>query len=98
MKRTGIRSIGEVIGDCIRGSHMGQGLLEARVCAMWDTMAVGGLALRDQTSSRRFKDGVLTCKMRSSVVRSHLQFQRDAIRLQLNALLGEEVVKQIKLT
>ena len=97
MKRTGVRSIGEVIGDCIRESHMEAGLLEARVCAAWDALVVGRVVLCDQTSRRTFRDGVLTCRLRSSVVRSYLQPQAELLRSRLNAALQGEYVKQVKL-
>lgn len=97
MKRTGVRSIGEVIGDFIRESNLEEGVLAARVCAAWDAVTIGRVSLREHTARHSFKDGVLTCKIRSSVVRSHLQFQQDIIRTELNARLGGEIVKQIKL-
>jgi hypothetical protein len=36
--------------------------------------------------------------MKSSVVRAHLQFQLEEIRVQLNKQLGKEYIRQIKLT
>ena len=98
MKREKTRSIGEAIAAYVQESNLGEGLLQARVCAAWDSIVIGQVSLRDCTSRRTFQNGVLTCRIRSSVVRSHLQFQLDPIREQLNAGLGGDIVKSVKLT
>jgi len=98
MKREKTKSIGEAIAAYVQESNLGEGLLQARLFAAWDAMKVGQVALHDYTSRHTFRDGVLTCKMNSSVVRAHLQFQLEAIRTELNARMGDEIVKQIKLT
>ena len=98
MKREQTKSIGEAIAAYVQEGHLEDGLLQARLFAAWDAMRIGQVALRDYTARRSFRDGVLSCKMNSSVVRSHLQFQLDVIRAELNARMGGEVVKQIKLT
>ena len=97
MKREQTRSIGEVIGDFIKESDLGDGLLQARVFEAWGLLSAGQVRPGDYTSWHSFKDGVLTCKINSSVVRSHLSFQTDIFRRQINKMLQEEVVKQIKL-
>ena len=98
MKREATRSIGAVIADYVQESNLEDGLLQARVCAAWDSIVIGQVALRDYTSRRTFCDGVLTCKIRSSVVRSHLGLQTDLLCHRLNELLQGTVVKQVKLT
>ena len=90
MKREATRSIGAVIADYVQESNLEDGLLQARVCAAWDSIIIGQIALRDYTSRRTFRDGVLTCKIRSSVVRSQLSFQRDALLAKVNALLAQD--------
>jgi len=97
MKRTAIRSIGDLLGDFVQESHLEGGLLQVRVYEAWDSLVIGRVELRDHTSRRTFNDGVLTCRMRSSVVRAHLQPHADALRDSLNRTLGGEYVKQVKL-
>lgn len=97
MKRTTVRSIGDLLGDFIQEAHLEEGLLEVRVCEAWDALVIGTVALRDHTSRRSFRDGVLTCRLRSSVVRAHLQPQAEALRESLNRTLGGDYVKQVKL-
>lgn len=97
MKREATRSIGAVIADYVQESHLEEGLLQTLVCAAWDSLVIGQVALRDYTSRHTFRDGVLSCRIRSSVVRSHLQLQTGLLRDKLNELLRGEYVKQIKL-
>ena len=98
MKREQTKSIGEAIAAYVQEGHLEDGLLQARLFAFWNAIVIGQVALRDYTSRLSFRDGVLTCKMNSSVVRAHLQFQREVIRAELNARMGGEVVQQIKLS
>ena len=64
------------------------------VCAQ---PVIGQVALRDYTSRHTFRDGVLTCRIRSSVVRSHLGLQTTLLCHRLNELLQGNIVQQIKL-
>lgn len=98
MKREATRSIGAVIADYVQESNLEEGLLQARVCAAWDSLVIGQVVLRDYTARRSFRNGVLSCKMRSSVVRSHLQLQTGLLCDRLNQLLRGDCVKQIKLS
>ncbi len=97
MKREATRSIGAVIADYVQESHLEEGLLQTRVCAAWDSIVIGQIALRDYTSRHTFRDGVLTCRIRSSVVRSHLGLQTTLLCHRLNELLQGNIVQQIKL-
>ena len=98
MKREKTKSIGEAIAAYVQESNLGEGLLQARIYGMWDALTIGQLRLGEYTSRRSFREGVLSCKMKSSVVRAHLQFQLEEIRTQLNKQLGSDCIQQIKLT
>lgn len=98
MKREATRGLGDVIADYVQESHLEEGLLQTRIFAAWDQMTVGQVSLGGCTSHHTFRNGVLTCRIRSSVIRTHLQFQVEALRIRLNGVLGEEYVKQLKLT
>ena len=97
MKREASRNIGAVLADYVQESRLEEGLLQARVCAAWDSLVIGQVVLRDYTARRSFRDGVLTCRLRSSVVRAHLLPRLDMIRDSLNRTLGDDHVKQVKL-
>ena len=96
MKRAATRSLGAVIADYVQESNLSEGLLQTRVLAAWDAMTLGQIVLRDYTSQHSFRDGVLTCRIRSSVVRSHLQMQETLLCSRLNQALGCECVERIK--
>lgn len=98
MKREKTKSIGEAIAAYVQESNLGEGLLQARIFRIWDAMTIGQLRLGDYTSRRSFRAGVLSCKMKSSVVRAHLQFQLEEIRTRLNRELGSDSIERIKLT
>ena len=98
MKREKTKSIGEAITAYVQESNLGEGLLQARICGMWDALTIGQIRLGDYTARRSFRDGVLRCKLKSSVVRAHLQTLLEDIRVQLNKQLGEDDIRQIKLT
>ncbi len=97
MKREATRSIGAVLADYVQESNLEEGLQQTRICAVWDAMTLGQVRLGDYTSRHTFRDGVLTCRIRSSVVRAHLLTQVEFLRQRLNAALQDEVVKQLKL-
>ena len=98
MKREKTKSLGEAIAAYVTESNLGEGLLQARIFGMWDALTIGQVRLGDYTVRRSLRDGVLSCKINSSVVRAHLQFQLETIRTALNEQLGKEIIKQIKLT
>ncbi|MBQ1624107.1 MAG: DUF721 domain-containing protein [Bacteroidales bacterium] len=98
MKREATRSLGEVIADFVQESHLTEGLRNTRIYAAWDALSMGRFRLGEYTTRHTFRDGVLTCRISSSVVRAHLQMQAENLRIRLNAALQEEVVKQVKLT
>ena len=95
MKREKTKSIGEAIAAYVEESQLSEGLLQARICGLWDTLTV---LLGACTARRSVRAGGVSCNKNSSVGRAHLQFQLEAIRTELNARLGDEIVKQIKLT
>lgn len=97
MKRTTTRCLGDVLADYVQESHLEEGLLRTRIFDAWDRMTVGALPLGSCTSQHTFRGGVLTCRIRSSVVRAHLQTQSEMLRVRLNASLRNEYVKQLKL-
>ncbi|MBR0500679.1 MAG: DUF721 domain-containing protein [Bacteroidales bacterium] len=98
MNRKSTRSIGEVISSYVKEAHLEEGLLRARIFDAWDRMKSGTIVLGACTSYHSFRDGVLTCRINSSVVRSHLQMQSGLLLARLNESLGGEYVKQLKLT
>lgn len=76
----------ELIHEFIRTSRLTPGLNTRRIFAAWD--AASGAAR--YTVRRYFRDGRLYVTVDSSVVRSQLSFQREALLEKVNALLAQD--------
>ena len=85
--------LGDVLNEYLRQSGLDERLREVEVCRAWDEVV--GPQAAGATTSREVKDGVLTCRINSSMVRSQLFMQRDTIRNRINIKLGREAVKQL---
>ena len=78
--------LGELIQEYLRSNHLQSGHNTRRIFAAWD--AASGAAR--YTVRRFFRDGRLYITVDSSVVRSQLSFQRQALLDKVNALLAED--------
>ena len=78
--------LGELIQEYLKSSRLGSGHNTQRIFAAWD--AASGAAR--YTVRRFFRDGKLYITVDSSVVRSQLSFQRQALLDKVNALLAED--------
>ena len=78
--------LGELIQEYLKSSRLGSGHNTQRIFAAWD--AASGAAR--YTLRRFFRDGRLYITVDSSVVRSQLSFQRQALLDKVNALLAED--------
>lgn len=79
-------SMEELIPLYIKSMKLSAGLNTQRIFAAWD--AASGAAR--YTVRRFFRDGRLYITVDSSVVRSQLSFQRQALLDKVNALLAED--------
>ena len=80
--------LGELIQEYLKASRLGSGHNTQRIFAAWD--AASGAAR--YTVRRFFRDGRLYITVDSSVVRSQLSFQRQALLDKVNALLAEDAL------
>ena len=78
--------LGELIQDYLKKSRLSSGLNTQRIFAAWDA-ASGASAY---TVRRFFRDGKLYVTVSSSVIRSQLSFQREALLEKINARLGQD--------
>lgn len=79
-------SLGEAIREYLRANKLTAGLNTQRVFAAWDAASGAGR----YTVRRFFRDGKLYITVDSSVVRSQLSFQREALIEKINALLAQD--------
>ncbi|MCD7970468.1 MAG: DUF721 domain-containing protein [Alistipes sp.] len=86
--------IGDLWGDFVKNSpKVSRGLAEARAAEYWATVV--GPAAAAYTLSVTVKNGILTAKLSSSVLRSELFMQRDALRDAINRAVGADVIRSV---
>ena len=102
MKRQDARLISEYLKDFIEESHLSQGVLVGRVLSAWDEVVAevtAGVYPRSQaaslTASRFFKDGVLTCRMSSSMLRTQFKMNEAMLLHRLQSKLPENSVTSL---
>ena len=76
----------EMVPMYIRTMKLSAGLNTQRVFAAWDEVS----GVKDFTLRKFYRDGKLHVTLSSSMVRSHLEFQKDAILLALNDFLKKD--------
>ncbi len=79
-------SMGEIVPLFLRASGLSAGLNTRRVFAAWDEVS----GAKEFTLRKFYRDGKLFVSMSSSMVRSHLEFQKDYILRALNAFLEND--------
>ncbi|MCR4860206.1 MAG: DUF721 domain-containing protein [Bacteroidales bacterium] len=75
-----------ILREFIRDNHLTPGLNTRRIFAAWDAASGAGR----YTVRRFFRDGKLYVTVDSSVVRSQLSFQREALLGKINAILEKD--------
>lgn len=85
----------EVIEDWLSSHPMANKAKETRILHLWGQLL--GPAVKNRTTSIYFRDGRLTVKLDSSVLRNELMFARDSIVEKINQELGEQTVVEIVL-
>ena len=76
----------EIVPMYIRALKLSAGLNTQRVFAAWDEVS----GVKDFTIRKFYRDGKLYVTLSSSMVRSHLEFQKDAVLLALNDFLKKD--------
>lgn len=89
------RSLKELIQNWLRTAERQDGYQEARISKLWKELM--GAAVDHHTKRVRFRDGVLTVQLDSSVLREELSMGKERISKLLNEKLGEDVVRRVEL-
>jgi hypothetical protein len=88
-------ALGSILDAVIADLGLKQKLVECRILLAWEEAA--GPALAGQTHALRVRNGRLEVAVSSAVWRNQLIFiQRDLVA-RLNALVGEQVIKDLLL-
>lgn len=84
-----------VIDEWLAEHPMANKAKETKVAHLWGTLL--GPAVKSRTKNVYFKNGRLSVKLDSSVLKNELNFAKESIREKMNEEFGEEVVKEIVL-
>lgn len=104
MLRQNSKLISQVIDDYVKECNLEDGIMRARIFEAWDLLLLqmgGGrfnmAEAASLTISKSFKDGVLNCKISSSVIRTQLRFSLPQMKEKMNTMLQTDCVKEIKI-
>lgn len=93
MKRTKAQPIGELLDSLFKSPNVARKIAEGSLPHVW--REVTGEVVAANTRQVRFMRGTLYVHIASSVLRSELMMQREALVRSINKRLGTELVQSI---
>jgi len=93
MQRKDPENLGEVLQQYLVAIGADKRIKEIRVMQEWDKIV--GPAIARYTNDINLKDGVLTVKFRTAIIRNEISMRRSSLQKLLNESVGEELVKEI---
>ena len=92
-KRGEIKNISKVLEDVISQKHFKVGIDNLRVQEAW--VKTMGENIQKYTYNVEFKNGKMYIKLKSSVLKEELIFEKNKVIKLINQELGKEYVKEI---
>ena len=89
------KKISEVLGEIVAQKHIRVGIDKIKIQEAWKI--VMGKNIEKYTSNVRYKKGVLSVKLKSSVLKEELFFEKKKVIKLLNENLGKKYIQEIKL-
>lgn len=93
MRRTKTMLMGDLLEEFFKRPHIAAKVAEGRLPDTWRTV-VGDRAA-DVTSELRLENHILHVRIQSSVMRSELFYQREALKEQINRHSGVQLVNAV---
>jgi predicted nucleic acid-binding Zn ribbon protein len=93
MQRKDPESIGDILRQMLIANGGYKRIKEIRLTQEWDKI-VGPMIARN-TEEINLKDGVLSVKFRSAIVRNEISMRRTSLQKLLNDTMHEQIVKEI---
>ncbi len=90
MRRTKTMLVGEILDEFFKRPYVAAKVAEGKLPDTW--RAIVGDRIADITTELRLENHVLYVRLQSSVVRSELFYQRDALRDEINRRSGVRLV------
>ena len=93
MRRTKTLLMGELLDEFFRRPHIAAKVAEGKLPEVW--RSVVGERAADDTTELRLENHILHVRIRSSVLRQELFYQRVALQEELNARLGIRLINAV---
>jgi len=94
MRRQQAESIGNIYKAILDNTWLGPAMERVEIFRAWEASA--GQQAAKATARQFFRDGILSVTMTSSAVRSHLYFQLENIRRQVNVSVSGSADSPVK--
>jgi hypothetical protein len=94
-KPNDFKKISEVLGEIVSQKHIRVGIDKIRIQEAW--RVVMGKNIEKYTSNVTYRKGVLSVKLKSSVLKEELFFEKNKVIKLLNENLGKKYIQEIKL-
>jgi len=94
-KQNDFKKISEVLGEIASQKHIRIGIDKIKIQEAW--RIVMGKNIEKYTSYVRYRKGVLSVKLKSSVLKEELFFEKKKVIKLLNENLGKKYIQEIKL-
>lgn len=96
MRRTKTLLVGELLDEFFARPYVAAKVAEGKLPETW--RAVVGDRAADATAELRLEKQILHVRMRSSILRSELFYQRDALKRELNERSGVRLIRAVIIT
>ena len=90
------KSIKDLMGAFIKDNNLSKGFAKIKVEEAW--AQVMGPGVQSYTSSVKIQNEVLVVRLTSSVLREELGYGKDKIMQMMNEVLGEILIKKVRLS
>ncbi|MEX0753528.1 MAG: DUF721 domain-containing protein [Actinomycetota bacterium] len=87
--------IGDIVAGLLREPLFSRGMAVGRLAAGWEEIV--GPKLGSQTAPESLDEGVLVVRASTGPFGAQARFLAEEIRLQANAALGSELVRQVRI-
>lgn len=94
-KQGDFKKMSEILNDIVSQKHIRIGIDKIKIQEAWKT--VMGKHIEKYTSNVSYRKGVLSVKLKSSVLKEELFFEKEKVIKLLNKNLGKSYIQEIKL-
>ncbi|MBR5850718.1 MAG: DUF721 domain-containing protein [Alistipes sp.] len=93
MRRTQTQLMGDLLEEFFQRPYIAAKIAEGKLPETW--RAVVGNRTADETTELRLENHILHVRVRSSVLRQELFYQREALKEELNARSGVRLINAV---